>query len=75
MRCRAVVAAKKKVVKWISRRCAIDRMAAPPNTTLDVSMTETVKLNAQGLAIGKPIYVVHEVHGATPPPTQTGFSF
>jgi len=50
-------------------------MAAPPNTTLDVSMTETVELNAQGLAIGKTIYVVHEVHGATPPPTQTGFSF
>lgn len=52
-----------------------NRVAAPPNTTLDVSMTETVKLNAQGLAIGKPSYVVHEIHGATPPPTQTGFSF
>lgn len=52
-----------------------NRVAAPPNTTLDVSMTETVKLNAHGLALGKPSYVVHEVHGTTPPPTQTGFTF
>lgn len=52
-----------------------NRIAAPPNTTLDVSMTETVKLNAQGLAVGKPSYVVHEVHGSTTPPTQTGFTF
>ncbi len=52
-----------------------NRVAAPPNTVLDVSMTETVKLNAQGLAIGKPSYSVREVHGATPPPAQTGFAF
>ncbi len=50
-------------------------VAAPPNTTLDVSMIETVKLNAQGLAVGKPSYVVHEVQGATTPQTQTGFTF
>lgn len=52
-----------------------NRIAAPPNTTLEVSMTETVRLNAQGLAIGKPSYVVYEVHSATPPSTQPGFSF
>jgi len=63
-----------KAASWVND-FQHNRVAAPPNTTLDVSMTETVKLNAQGLAVGKPSYVVHEVHGATPPSTQTGFSF
>ncbi|MGE0284481.1 MAG: hypothetical protein AB7P20_28235 [Rhizobiaceae bacterium] len=48
-----------------------NRVAAPPNTVLDVSMTETVKLDDQGLAVGKPTYVVSKVHGVTPPPQQT----
>jgi len=63
-----------KAASWVND-FQHNRVAAPPNTTLDVSMTETVKLNAQGLAIGKPSYVVYEVHGTTPPPTQSGFSF
>ena len=52
-----------------------NRVEAPPNTVLDVSMTETVKLNAQGLAVGKASYVVRKVHSVTPPPTQAGFTF
>lgn len=48
-----------------------NRVSAPPNTVLEVSMTETVKLDEQGLAIGKPTYVVTEVHTATPPAEQT----
>ena len=52
-----------------------NRVSAPPNTSLDVSMTETVKLDANGLALGKPTYAVHEVHRATPPPTQPVLPF
>jgi len=52
-----------------------NRVSAPPNTSLDVSMTEMVKLDANGLAVGKPTYVVHEVHSATPPPTQAALPF
>ena len=51
-----------------------NRVDAPPNTLLDVSMTETVKLDAQGNAVGKPQYVVSRVHSAKPPPAQ-GFLF
>lgn len=47
-------------------------VGAPPNSVLDVSMTETVKLDEQGQAVGKPVYVVREVHGVTPPPQQGG---
>jgi hypothetical protein len=52
-----------------------NRVSAPPNSSLDVSMTETAKLDAQGFAIGKRSYVVHEVHSVTPPPAQTTFEF
>lgn len=52
-----------------------NRVSAPPNTVLDVSMTEMVKLDAQGLAVGKPTYVVQKVHAATPPPTQASLPF
>ena len=52
-----------------------NRVSAPPNTFLDVSMTESVKLDAQGQAIGLRNYVVHEVHSATPPPAQSAFEF
>ncbi len=38
-------------------------------------MTETVRLTAHGLAVSKPIYVVHEIHDVTPPSTQPGLPF
>lgn len=52
-----------------------NRVYAPPNTTLNVSMTETVKLDDRGLAVGKPSYVVYEVHKVTLPPEQKSLPF
>ncbi len=50
-----------------------NKVSAPPNSILDVSMIETAQLDDQGLIVGKPSYQVEDVHGVTPPPTQTGF--
>jgi hypothetical protein len=50
-----------------------NRISAPPNSILDVSMSETAKLDTQGLIVGKPSYRVLQVHKVTPPPMQTGF--
>lgn len=63
-----------EAAKWVADFQA-NRVAAPPNTILEVSMTETVRLNAHGLAVSKPSYVVHEVHSVTPPSTQPGLPF
>ena len=52
-----------------------NRVAAPPNSILDVSMIETAQLDDQGLIIGKASYQVQEVHSVTPPPTQIGLFF
>ena len=60
--------------KWVADFQA-NRISAPPNTVLEVSMTETVRLNAHGLAVSKPTYVVHEIHEVTPPSTQPGLPF
>jgi len=49
-----------------------NRVNAPPNTVLEVSMTETVRLDENGLALGRPRYVVSDVHSVTPPPSQIG---
>ncbi|WP_187335989.1 hypothetical protein [Novosphingopyxis iocasae] len=63
-----------EATKWVADFQA-NRVAAPPNTFLEVSMTETVRLNEHGLAVSKPAYVVHEVHSVTPLPTQPGLPF
>lgn len=63
-----------EAAKWVADFQA-NRVAAPPNTIVEVSMTETVRLNSHGLAVSKPTYVVHEVHSVTPPPTQPGLPF
>lgn len=44
-----------------------NRVDAPPNTVLNVSMTETVRLDENGAAVGKPSYIVSKIHGVTPP--------
>ncbi len=49
-----------------------NRISAPPNSVLDVSMVETAQLDAQGLMVGKASYVVREIHGVTPPGQQIG---
>lgn len=49
-----------------------NQVSAPPNSVLEVSMTETVKLDDKGLAVGKPTYVVREVHAVMPPLQQGG---
>jgi hypothetical protein len=61
---------KAKAASWV-QDFQENRISAPPNTVLEVSMTETVKLDEQGLAIGKAVYVVTEVHSVTPPPQQS----
>ena len=49
-----------------------NKIDAPPNSILDVSMVETAQLDAQGLIVGKPSYRVLEVRSVTPPPAQIG---
>lgn len=56
-------------LQWVADFQA-NRVAAPPNSVLDVSMTETVKLNDAGEAAGRPTYAVSEIHSVTPPPQQ-----
>jgi len=48
-----------------------NRVNAPPNSILDVSMLEVAHLDVQGLIVGKPSYRVTDVHSVTPPPSQT----
>ena len=59
-----------QAAEWVADFQA-NNISAPPNSILDVSMTETVRLDTQGLAVGKPTYKVSQVHGVTPPPRQT----
>lgn len=47
-----------------------NKIDAPPNSILDVSMLETAQLDAQGLIVGKASYRVTMVHGVTRPPSQ-----
>lgn len=49
-----------------------NKIEAPPNSVLDVSMIETAQLDEQGLIVGKASYSVHEVHSVSPPPKQAG---
>lgn len=49
-----------------------NKIDAPPNTILDVTMIQTVRLDDEGMAIGKASYRVTEVHSAKPPPKQMG---
>jgi hypothetical protein len=65
---------KDDAAQWVNE-FQHNRVSAPPNTTLEVTMTETVKLDVNGLAVGKPTYVVHEVHSVEPPPVQAALPF
>lgn len=47
-----------------------NRVEAPPNTVLEVTMTETVRLDERGAAVGPANYVVTSVRAITPPPVQ-----
>lgn len=58
--------------QWVSE-FQHNRVDAPPNSTLNVTMIETVHLDSQGLAVGKPSYKVLQVHSVTRPPEQTSF--
>ena len=49
-----------------------NKINAPPNSILDVSMIETAQLDGQGLIVGKAAYRVLEVHNVTQPPQQSG---
>lgn len=54
-----------------------NRNPAPPGTVLDVSMTETVRVDSRGVITPgtKPSYVVTEVHSSAAPPTQISIDF
>lgn len=56
---------------WVSNFQA-NRVDAPPNSILDVTMIETVQLDEHGMSIGKPSYRILEVHSVRPPPRQVG---
>jgi hypothetical protein len=47
-----------------------NRIHAPPNTSLQVVMTETARLTLEGRAIGRPTYIVEKVLDVMPPPQQ-----
>ena len=69
---RAIYAAMvDKAAEWVSA-FQENKVAAPPNSILDVSMVETAQLDAQGLIVGKAAYQVQEIHKVTPPPRQIG---
>lgn len=57
--------------EWVSsfQSNAID---APPNTILKVKMTETVRLDNSGQAVGKATYQITEVFSTSPPGSQLG---
>lgn len=63
-----------KAAEWVKNFQA-NNFNAPPGTVLDVSMSETVKLDHRGVAVSKPSYIVTEVHDWTPPPKQGRFDF
>lgn len=60
-----------KAADWVTDFQA-NKVDAPPNSILDVSMLETAQLDAQGLIVGKPAYRVTEVHRVTRPMGQIG---
>lgn len=60
-----------RAAEWVADFQA-NKIGAPPNTVLEVSMSETVRLDGQGFAVGKPAYKVYDVHSVTPPPKQGG---
>ena len=60
-----------RAAEWVADFQA-NKVDAPPNSILDVSMIETARLDAQGLIVGKASYRVQEVHSVTPPPSQIG---
>lgn len=61
-----------EALSWVAEFQA-NRVSAPPNTVLNVSMTETVRLDDAGMAVGKPTYSVSKVHRVTLPPSQGAF--
>lgn len=52
-----------------------NRVSAPPNSVLEVTMTETVRLDDGGQAVSSPTYVVTTVHSVKIPPVQTTFDY
>lgn len=60
-----------KAAEWVIE-FQDNKVSAPPNSILDVSMLETAQLDEQGLIVGKASYSVHAVHKVTPPPRQVG---
>lgn len=59
-----------KAADWV-KEFQDNRVSALPHSILDVSMLEVAQLDAQGMIVGKPSYRVTEVHGVTPPPSQS----
>jgi hypothetical protein len=62
-----------KAADWV-KDFQENKVSAPPHTILIVTMTEEVKLDDKGNAVGKASYAVHEVHGVMPPPKQLGLA-
>jgi hypothetical protein len=60
-----------KAAEWVADFQA-NKVDAPPNSILDVTMLETAQLDAQGLIVGRATYRVQEVHSVTQPPQQMG---
>lgn len=60
-----------QAAEWVADFQA-NKIDAPPNSILDVSMVETAQLDAQGLIVGRATYRVQEVHSVSRPMNQTG---
>lgn len=60
-----------QAAEWVADFQA-NKVDAPPNSILDVTMLETAQLDSQGFMVGRATYRVHEVHSVTQPPQQMG---
>lgn len=60
-----------KAAEWVSA-FQDNKIDAPPNSILEVTMLETAQLDAQGMIVGKASYRVTEVHKVSRPPSQIG---
>ena len=59
-------------IEWLNK-FQNNQVQAPPGTSLEVELEETIIIDQRGEAIEEPTYTVKKVHGTVPPPHQMKF--
>lgn len=59
-------------IEWLNK-FQNNQVQAPPGTSLDVELEETIIIDQHGEAIEEPTYTVKKVHGTVSPPQQMTF--